>query len=129
MTPLPQPPALRDLETEVMDVLWDRGEATVRQVCEELVARGGDDRAYTTVMTTCSRLAGKGVLERHRLGLADVYAPTMSRETYRERRAQAGVAALLDEAGDLALVHFARQLDELDPERRAQLERLARGES
>lgn len=126
MTLPPQPPALRDLETDVMDVLWDRGEATVRQVCEELVARGGGKRAYTTIMTTCSRLAGKDLLERHRLGLADVYAPTMDRAAYRERRAQAGVAALLDEAGDLALVHFARQLDELDPERRAQLERLAR---
>lgn len=124
MTP---PPPLRELETEVMEALWTLGAATVRQVGEELTLRGAKDRAYTTIMTICSRLAAKGMLTRTRDGQADVYRPAMTREAYREARAAAGVAALVDEAGDLALVHFARRLDGLDPARREALERLARG--
>lgn len=120
-------PALRELESEVMEVLWDLRTATVREVGEELKARGAKDRAYTTIMTICSRLAAKGVLDRTRVGQTDVYEPTLTRDGYRERRAAAGVAALVDETGDVALVHFAKRLESLDPERRAQLERLARG--
>ena len=39
---------------------------------------------------------------------------------------EAAVAALVEAFGDVALGHFARQMAELDPERRAELERLAR---
>ena len=124
MTP---PPPLRELETEVMDAVWDLRAATVRQVGEELARRGSKERAYTTIMTICSRLAGKAMLSRTREGQTDVYEPMMTRDAYREARAAAGVAALVDEAGDLALVHFAKCLDTLDPERREALELLARG--
>jgi hypothetical protein len=37
------------------------------------------------------------------------------------------VAALVETFGDVALSHFARQVADLDPERREALERLARG--
>jgi hypothetical protein len=36
------------------------------------------------------------------------------------------VDALVEQYGDAALSHFARQMSELDPERRRQLQRLAR---
>ena len=50
----------------------------------------------------------------------------MSRDYYRDARARADVKALVDNYGDLALAHFARQMDTLDPKRREQLRRLAR---
>ena len=50
-----------------MDILWELHPLTVRDVKARLGARS----AYTTVMTTMSRLAEKGVLNRHREGLAN----------------------------------------------------------
>lgn len=107
-----------------MEEAWRRGEATVREVLDSLNS-GARERAYTTVMTTMSRLHGKGLLARRREGRSDVYAPALSREAYRDARARAEVSGLLEEFGDLALAHFARQVDALDPERRDALRRLA----
>ena len=118
------PPALHALELEVMDRVWDRGEATVRQVLEAL-NRGTKRRAYTTVMTTMRRLHHKGLLVRERQGRRDVYAPSLSRAEYQGARARAGVDALIDEFGDEALVHFASHVERLDPERARRLRELA----
>jgi predicted transcriptional regulator len=120
------PPQLHPLEREVMEELWDREHGTVRQVLESLNARSEKSRAYTTVMTIMRRLDDKGVLERERRDRTDVYRTTLSRDEYAQARASAEIGALVDEFGDVALLHFARQVDALDPERRAALERLAR---
>jgi predicted transcriptional regulator len=121
------PPPLHELEAEVMEETWRRGEATVRAVLESLNA-GPRERAYTTVMTTMSRLHHKRLLGRRREGQTDIYYPTLSRESYRDARARAEVSGVLEEYGDLALAHFARQVEALDPERLSALRRLARGD-
>jgi predicted transcriptional regulator len=120
------PPPLHDLEAEVMDEVWRQSEATVRAVMEPLNARAAKPRAYTTYMTTMARLHDKGLLERRREGKTDFYRPVHSREQYADLRAQAGVEALVAQYGDVALGHFARQMAQLDPERRRRLQRLAR---
>src|SRR5213596_3189436 len=120
------PPALHELETEVMDTIWAGDEMTVRQVMDELNARSSPERAYTTFMTVMARLDDKGLLTRRRDGKADFYRPVMSREDYVAARAEAEVGALVDQFGDVALTHFARQMASLDPERRRALQRLAR---
>jgi len=60
------PPPLHELESEIMEEMWARGEATVRDVQQALNARGGKVRAYTTVLTVMTRLDGKGLLVRRR---------------------------------------------------------------
>ena len=123
-TPTP-PPALHELETEVMDVVWDLGEASVRQVMDAANPAAGKSRAYTTYMTIMSRLDTKGLLERERQGKTDIYWARLDREAYQEQRAQAEVQQLLDEYGDHALVNFARAMQTLDPARARALRRLA----
>ena len=78
-------------------------------------------------MTIMARLDRKGLLSRERRGKTDHYMATMSRGDYLDARAQAEVDGLVDEFGDVALAHFARQMDKLDPKRREQLRRIARG--
>ncbi len=109
-----------------MEEVWRHDEATVRSVLGALNARGGKQRAYTTVMTIMQRLCDKGVLQRRRDGKTDVYQPRLSRDEYLEARAQAEVGAVVQQYGDAALVHFARQMDNLDPARRERLRRLSR---
>jgi predicted transcriptional regulator len=119
------PPPLHELESEVMEEMWRLERATVRELMEAINARSRKARAYTTFMTIMARLDGKGLLERKREGKTDVYWPRMDREAYLEARAQAEVQQLVDDYGDLALVHFARAMRTLDPARERALRRLA----
>ena len=107
-----------------MEEVWRQGEATVRDVLTAL-NRGSRERAYTTVMTIMSRLDDKGLLTRKRQGKSDLYRPVMSREAYMDARAEAEVGALVDEFGDVALAHFAEQVDRLDAKRLRELRKLA----
>lgn len=109
-----------------MDEVWLLGETAVRPVLDAVNARSDRARAYTTIMTIMARLYDKGLLRRRRNGKADMYAATLTREEYADARARAQVGALVDEWGELALVHFAREMARLDPSRRQQLARLAR---
>lgn len=72
---------LTKCELEVMDVVWQKGRATVQEVCDAL----SRDLAYTTVMTTLKVLEEKrGVLQREKSGRAYVYEPVVSRAEVRQ---------------------------------------------
>jgi predicted transcriptional regulator len=120
------PPPLHELEGEVMEAIWDIGESSVRQVMEALNAGATRPRAYTTYMTIMTRLDAKGLLERRREGKSDLYRPRFSRDQYADVRARAEVDSIVDQFSELALAHIARQMAQLDPERRRDLERIAR---
>jgi predicted transcriptional regulator len=121
------PPRLHELEALVMEEVWRREPATVRDVMEAINEDAPKPRAYTTVMTIMDRLHTKGLLERRNERNTYIYTPRLSRDEYADARAQTEVDALVREWGDVALVHFAKQMGTLDPKRREQLRRLARG--
>src|SRR5271156_415980 len=116
------PPALHELESEVMEALWAaNAECSVRAEMDAPNPRAAKPRAYTTYMTIMARLHKKGLLERRREGKTDLYAPVFARDDYIALRAQSAVDELVDEYGDVALSHFARQMADLDPARRRAL--------
>lgn len=120
----PAPPPLHELESEVMEQVWERDQTNVREVLEALNS-GPKQRAYTTIMTTMTRLEDKGLLRRKKRGKTYLYTARMSRDQYLQARAQSEVDGLVADYGDLALAHFARRLGGLDSKRRAQLRKLA----
>ena len=69
---------LAPLELDCMNTLWPIGEATVREIRDQLAARRA--RAYTTIMTIMDRLARKGIVERRKSGRAYIYRPRLSAE-------------------------------------------------
>ncbi len=74
---------LGDLESEIMELVWKKAKptATVREIYELIYKQR--EIAYTTVMTTMSRLAEKGILRIiDQTGLANCYAPTESRDQF-----------------------------------------------
>jgi predicted transcriptional regulator len=83
---------LGPLEQRMLDGLWARGSATVR----ELIEHGCQDLAYTTVMTTLDRLFKKGLLARTEEGRAFRYAPRFSREEMHREAAGHAFRELLD---------------------------------
>ena len=82
---------LGPLEIQVMEVVWNRGECSVREVVEKLDSR----LAYTTVMTTLDRLFKKGLLDRDKSERAFVYRARMSSEEWERQRAGDLVAGFL----------------------------------
>lgn len=93
---------------------------------DALNKRSSKERAYTTYMTIMARLDCKALLERRREGKTDFYKPCYTRADYANVRARAELDSIVDQFGDLALAHIARQMAELDPKRRRALERIAR---
>jgi predicted transcriptional regulator len=67
---------LGPLEQQLLQLLWQRGNATVR----ELLANGDLKLAYTTVMTTLDRLYKKRLLDRVAEGKAFRYSPHHTQE-------------------------------------------------
>ena len=121
------PPRLGELEALVMEEVWRQETATVRDVMDAINTGASKPRAYTTVMTILDRLHTKGLLDRRQgSNKTYFYTPHLTRDEYADVRAEADVDALIAEWGDVALVHFTRQMGTLDPKRREQLRRLAR---
>jgi len=96
----------------MLDALWARGSATVR----ELIEGGCHDLAYTTVMTTVDRLFKKGFLTRSEEGRAFRYVPRFSREELHREAAGHAFRQLLDAspASSLPLSFLVEILGERD---------------
>jgi BlaI family transcriptional regulator, penicillinase repressor len=65
-------------ELLIMKAIWDRGTASVKDVCDSLSRRKAT--AYTTVLTLMGILEGKGALAHTRSGRAYIYHPLLTRE-------------------------------------------------
>lgn len=107
-----------------MEQVWAGGPATVRAVLDGVNRSADRRRAYTTVMTVLGRLEAKGFVVRERVGRSDVYRAAVERETWLRERASADVEELLSAYGEIALAHFANQVEGLGDERRERLRRL-----
>jgi BlaI family transcriptional regulator, penicillinase repressor len=112
---------LGDLELQILNVLWEQGTSTVRQV---LVALPVTPRpAYTTVLTMMRLMEEKGYLTRKEQGRAHVYTARLQ-----EKRIKRGLLHdLIDNAfrgsSDALLVHLLENRD-LSGEELARVRRL-----
>jgi predicted transcriptional regulator len=69
---------LTEAELRLMDVLWQKGSATVQQVLDALPEKPA--LAYNSVLTTIRVLENKGYLEHVKDGRAHIYKPVLERE-------------------------------------------------
>lgn len=128
-------PLLGPLEQEVLELVWQRGTASVRDIHMAF----GERLAYTTLMTTLDRLFKKGLLARQKDGRAFCYSPRTTPEELARgltRRAldgllgrnPNGVEPLLACIVDAVTEHDRELLDDLDrliQEKRQALEKTA----
>jgi BlaI family transcriptional regulator, penicillinase repressor len=68
---------LTEAELRLMDILWQKGPATVQQVVEALPEE--QPLAYNSVLTTMRILEKKGYVEHIKDGRAHVYRPVVER--------------------------------------------------
>lgn len=103
---------LGPLEQDVMEAVWDLGDSTVRDVHAVLAEER--EIAYTTVMTTMTRLASKGMLARDTSGLAHVYRPHVARDAYARSTVGSVLTWLLDRYPEPAAAYLAEVVDDVD---------------
>ena len=124
---------LGPLERQVLQLVWARGTATVREVRED----GEIWQTYPTIMTTMDRLFKKGLLDRVPDGRAFRYSARYGPEELERVRAVNGLRKLLDsEYASLHLsylveavsAHDGKLLDELQSLVERQRAQLKKGE-
>lgn len=99
-----------DAELRILQVLWERGQATVREVHEALEAGADQGQAtgYTTVLKQMQIMLEKGLVERDESRRTHVYAPARSQDaTQRQLLRHLLDRAFSGSAGSLALAALA----------------------
>lgn len=72
---------LGETEMEVLHLVWEFGEATVKDVQERILETR--KVAYTTIMTVMKNLADKGYLKYRKDGVTYVYSPAKEPDSVR----------------------------------------------
>ena len=111
---------LGELQAAVMEAVWARGEATVKDVRAALPA---PQPAYTTVLTVLQKLAKAGWLTHRAEGRTYVYIPTRSREEAGQSVLRRVVGHVFGGDRALALQHLIDD-DAIDEKELAALERM-----
>jgi predicted transcriptional regulator len=76
-------PKLTRLELQILEILWARGNASIREVQESFPE---PRPAYTTIQTTVYRMEAKDAVKRIRkIGNAHLFEPLIARDTARRR--------------------------------------------
>lgn len=117
----PRLTALGETEMEVLQHVWELGDATVADVHARIQPHR--DVAYTTVMTVMRNLADKGYLTFRKRGNAYVYRPALQPDEVRGSLLRS-LTEKVFRGSPLALVQTLVRQEDLSPQEREQIRRL-----
>ncbi len=126
-----------DRELQALKVLWDRGQATIRDIADAMnkdaARQGDDDLAYTTVLSLLQVMEQKGLVDHRREGKAYVYIPLVEQQSTFRQLAGTFLDKVFDGAAHEYLVHAleskrlsSAELDQLEAMLAAARERTAK---
>jgi predicted transcriptional regulator len=120
-------PNLTDAELRLMNVVWERGSATVSDVVENL---GGDPPLhYSTVLTTLRILETKGYLKHRKEGRAFIYRPAIRRDQEREKAVAHLLRRFFDGSAEMLMLNLVERKGVSPDELKRLRERIAEEES
>ena len=111
---------LGHLEQEVMDALWEKGEALGKDVFSEI--KRHRQIAYTTVLTVLERLAKKGLVIKKRENEGYLFSAAYTRQEFSAMVSKEVIRGVIDLSVTNTLASFVDILADKDPE---ELERLS----
>ncbi len=114
-------PTLTDAELRLMEVLWERGEATVGQVVDALAGTGA--LAYSSVLTTMRILERKGYTRHRKEGRAFMYTPVVDRNAARSTAVRFIMDRFFERSAVSMMLNILKS-EEFDPDELEQLKRL-----
>jgi BlaI family transcriptional regulator, penicillinase repressor len=105
-------------ELEILDILWDRGSGTVREVFEEIAGRR--QTTYTTVLKFMQIMQEKGLVARDESERAHVYRPAQTRRQMQKKL----VGSLLDRAFRGSALGLVQHVLETKPASKEELDEI-----
>ena len=109
-------------ELQALKILWQRGEATVREVYQALTDKG-ETLAYTTVLSLLQVMEQKELVGHHASGKTYTYFPQVQRESTFRSLAKGFLDTVFDGAMDEYLIH-ALDSQQLSPADLSRLEQM-----
>jgi len=107
---------LSELEQEIMNIVWELQNCSVRDVLEKV--NKTKQLAYTTVATILQRLYEKGLVKRKEDESVIYFSPKVSKEIYSRNMAQSFIHKFVNSFGDIAIASFAESVDSLPKNKR-----------
>ena len=120
---MPRPPQdVTDAELAILEVLWDRGSATVREIAERLYTEYSASQ-HATAQKLLERLEAKDCVVRDRDVWPHVFAATIDRQALIGRRLQQTADRLCDGSLQPLVTHLLKT-GRLSAEERLSLRKL-----
>ncbi|MBC8123678.1 MAG: BlaI/MecI/CopY family transcriptional regulator [Gemmatimonadaceae bacterium] len=102
-------PTLTEAELRLMEVLWEKGSATVSDVVDGLPKRLS--LAYSTVLTTLRILEQKGYVRHTEEGRAFVYHPLVNRSEARRSAIKYMMSRFFNDSPELLVLNILENED------------------
>lgn len=112
----PRQLSLGPLETEILEIIWDLGEVTVKDVHERILADPDRELAYASVTTVLNRLTQKGWLGCDRQNRSFTWRPLVTRTQAQTLRAYEQLNQFLAVGNPDVVAAFADELDQASVE-------------
>ena len=96
-------------ELEVLQIIWEHGPCTVREVMNLL--RPKRPRAYTSVMSLMNVMAEKGLLKQKPKGRAFIYSPKVSRDRTQSSMLSDLLSRAFDGSANALVAHLLEQTE------------------
>jgi len=100
---------LTEVEQSIMEVLWQKGELSVREITETLSADKAT--AYTSVQTMCKILVDKGYAEFRKEGKAFIYKAKITQTEARQGALSALLNRFFGSSPELLAQHLMQETD------------------
>lgn len=113
---------LGDLEKRIMEILWEKGESTIREILPFLP--GEPEPSYSTIITVTNRLAKKGLLERKKVKKTFFYRPLYSKDEFYDLVSKKVVKGVSSLSPYTTMVNLVDIVAEANPDKIEQLAKL-----
>jgi predicted transcriptional regulator len=107
----PEKLSLGFLEQEILEILWDLGTATVKDIHDRILADPDRELAYASVTTVLHRLTKKGWLKYEKQGRAFYWSPLISRAQAQAIQSYEQLQSFLAVSNPDLVASFADSLD------------------
>jgi predicted transcriptional regulator len=115
MVPLPnhrpQQLSLGPLETEILQIIWKLGSATVKDIHDQILSNPDRELAYASVTTVLNRLTQKGWLTCNKQDRSFIWQPTISADQAQSIQAYEQLKRFLAVGNPDIVAAFADSLD------------------
>ena len=110
--------SISNLEADIMKIVWKKEKVTVREVHEDMLIKEVESKEsgftpYTTVMSTMTTLAEKGILKQNRIGKTYIYSAAIDKEELSKSIIETVADTLLEGASRELIFRFLSDSENL----------------